>query len=127
LTYDFLLPDANLSLETILRQEQTVQLVMTTISKGASCPDCGQVSYRVHSHATRSPADLPLSSLPTQVLLKVCRFFCDAPNCQRKTFTQQAPALLLAYSFRTSRLFAAQRSIGLTAGGEAGAQLTSKL
>jgi hypothetical protein len=54
-------------------------------------------------------------------------FFCDVPHCKRKTFTQQVPSFLPTYARWTSRLASLQRSISLTAGGEAGARMTSKL
>ena len=127
MTNDFLLPDLSLCLEMIQWHEQTIQLVMSVTTQQAACPDCGQVSRRIHSHATWTPEDLPLSTFSTQIILKVRRFFCDDPYCRRKTFTEQVPALLPAYARRTSRLAETQLSIGLAAGGEAGARMTKTL
>ena len=95
--------------------------------QSASCPSCQAPSHRVHSFYTRLPADLPLGGLPAQLHLSVRRFYCHNSNCDRRTFTEPLPDLLALRARRTDRLAAAQHSVGVALGGEAGARLLTRL
>jgi transposase len=55
----------------------------------AHCPVCDQTSRRVHSHYTRTLADLPWSSTPVRLRLQVRKFFCDEPACERRIFAER--------------------------------------
>ena len=124
----FLLPDPNqLRLNWIDVEDQTLHLVVSPISLHSACPDCHHESVRIHSQYTRKPADLPCSGLSVQLHLSIRRFFCDNPACPRRTFTERLPNLVASYARRTKRLVEAQRAIGFSDGGEAGARLTAKL
>jgi len=124
----FLLPDPNqLRLDWIDIEDQTLQLVVSPTSLHSACPDCSQESVRIHSHYTRKPADLPCSGLSVQLHLSIRRFFCDNPTCLRRTFTERLPKIVASFARRTERLVEAQRAIGFSDGGEAGARLTAKL
>lgn len=99
----------------------------TTIGPSASCPDCGEPSWRVHSRYVRSLADLPWQGVPVQLELRSRRFFCDALACPRQIFTERLPDLARQYARRTSRLADALELVGLALGGEAGARLIAAL
>ena len=45
-------------------------------SPTASCPCCGMISQRVHSHDQRTLRDLPAGGRPVPLVLLVRRFFC---------------------------------------------------
>ena len=57
----------------------------------------------------------------------VRRFFCDNPDCPRRTFTERLPGIIKSYARRTNRLIASQREVGFIAGGEAGAKIIHNL
>jgi transposase len=55
-----LLPDpAALSLEKIVPQADAITMVVTTSGLQAPCPECQQLSSRVHSRYQRGVTDLP--------------------------------------------------------------------
>jgi len=92
-----------------------------------TCPACGQASARVHSRYLRLVHDLPVVDRPVRLLLRVRRFFCDAPACPKRTFAERLPALVPYRARRTPPLTQALRDIGFVAGGEAGARLAVRL
>ena len=125
---NFLLPDPNqLRIDWIDIENQTLHLGLSPISLHAVCPDCCQESVRIHSRYTRKPADLPCSGFVVRLHLSIRRFFCDNPPCPRRTFTERLPNIVASFARRTNRLVEAQRAIGFSDGGEAGARLTTKL
>ncbi|MFG2472639.1 transposase family protein [Streptomyces canus] len=54
-----------------------------------TCPDCATVSRRVHSRYGRPLAEYPVGGRRVVVKLEVRRFFCNAPDCGRRTFVEQ--------------------------------------
>jgi transposase len=52
------------------------------------CPSCGAESDQVHGHYQRSPLDLPWRGQPVRVSLRVRRFRCLVPECERQTFAE---------------------------------------
>ncbi|MCA9947718.1 MAG: transposase family protein, partial [Anaerolineales bacterium] len=57
----------------------------------AACPDCQQVSTKIHSRYRRHPRDLPCFGFPVQLHLAVRRFFCHHEPCSRRTFAESFP------------------------------------
>ena len=106
---------------------QTLTLSARSSAQNAFCPSCQESSQRVHSFYTRAPADLPLGGKPVQLYLLVRRFYCCNAHCEKRTFTEPLPDLLAFRARRTDRLEAAQRSVGVALGGEAGARLLTRL
>jgi hypothetical protein len=51
-----------------------------------SCPSCGTVSRRVHSHYRRQVTDLPLSGRIVQPVVIARRFRCDTVLCGRHLY-----------------------------------------
>ena len=98
-----------------------------TLRLEACCPQCDQVSTRVHSYYRRLPHDLPVSEQPVRLLLEVKRFRCLNPLCPRRTFAESLPDLLAPRAQRTNRLQRAQRAVGFALGGQAGARLLHDL
>src|SRR5919107_2533671 len=97
------------------------------VSQPDTCPDCRRLSRRVHSRYLRHLGDLPWQGRVGQVDLQVRRFRCSASACPRRIFAEQLPAVAAPRVRRTTRLAEAQRRIALSAGGEAGARLASRL
>lgn len=100
-----LLPDAaQLRLDTLDTDAETITLQMTSLQQTPICPDCGCVARRAHSCYRRTLADLPWADKSAHIDLQVRRFFCDQPACPRTTFTERLPHLAAPYARRTTRL-----------------------
>ncbi|WP_353962338.1 transposase family protein [Streptomyces sp. NBC_00452] len=54
------------------------------------CPDCATASHRVHSRYGRRLAEYPVGGRRVVVKLEVRRFFCDAPDCGRRTSSSRS-------------------------------------
>ncbi len=104
-----------------------VRIAARTASPTTSCPCCGTVSKRVHSHYQRSLRDLPASGRPVHLVMQVRRFFCEESTCRRKIFADRFPSLTLPRVKFTRRLQEALQEMGFELGGEAGARLGKKL
>jgi transposase len=59
----------------------------------AACPDCGTVSGRVHETVLARPRDVRRAADPVDLRWVKVRRKCGNPECPRKTFTEQVPAL----------------------------------
>jgi hypothetical protein len=104
-----------------------IMLTLRTTSPTASCPSCGTLSTRVQSRYTRRLHDLPASGRPVSLILHVRRFFCTKSTCAQKIFTERLRELCRPHAQRTKRLQEALRQLGLTIGGQAGADVGSEL
>jgi transposase len=123
-----LLPDtAELRLDHLLSESQSITMVVAAARATACCPVCQHPSTRVHSRYVRSLADLPWSGTMVRLRLHTRRFFCSSPACSRRIFTERLPATTTPYARRTLRLNEALQLIGFALGGEAGARLSSRL
>jgi transposase len=106
---------------------EKITLTLRTTSPTASCPCCGTVSSRIQSRYTRTLRDLPSVGRPIRLIMQVRRFFCKKSTCAQKIFVERLPDLCHPHAQRTKRLQEALRQLGLTAGGQAGADLGSEL
>jgi transposase len=125
-----LLPaSACLQVDTCVFDETTHKLTLTLTSTQDAllCPLCQACATRIHSHYTRTLADLAWAELPIQLIVRLRKAFCPSPDCQRTIFTERLPALAAPYARRTTRLATAQRRIGFALGGNAGAELSLDL
>ena len=77
----------------------------------AICPDCEQISGRVHSYYTREPRDLPSSGRKVRLVLSVRRFRCQNPHCERQTFAERISPMVPVHGQRTNRLTAALHAL----------------
>jgi len=120
---------ACLQVETCVFDETAhkVTLTLTSTQDALHCPLCQTCATRIHSHYTRTLADLPWADVPIQLLVHLRKAFCPSPDCERIIFTERLPALVAPYARRTTRLATAQRRIGFALGGNAGAELSLDL
>jgi len=107
--------------------DHAITLVVATTRKRAQCPLCRSWSKRTHSRYDRTIRDLPWAGRPVVLRLRVRRFFCDNPRCDRRIFAERGPDLApvrgrLAFPFRRS-----VADIGLALGARAGARLAVPL
>ncbi|MFE7076947.1 ISL3 family transposase [Streptomyces sp. NPDC057620] len=105
----------------------TIDIVIKGRTTGATCPDCGCHSERVHGSYQRRLRDLPLGERSVVILLKVRRFVCDSRACPRRTFVEAFAWLTCPYSRFTTRLGRLLEHIGLALAGRAGARMAAQL
>jgi hypothetical protein len=91
------------------------------------CPQCGQLSGRVHSRYGRRLADAAIGGRRVLIRLVVRRFFCGNPDCPKKTFAEQIQGLTSRRARRTPPLARTLIGIGLALAGRAGARLAALL
>jgi transposase len=84
------------------------------------CPECHQLSARIHGSYQRTVADLPCAGRNVLLLLTVRKFVCSTPSCPHKIFTERLPGLVESYARMTTRLIALLQALGLGAGGQMG-------
>jgi transposase len=107
--------------------QNAITLAARTSSRVARCPVCCARSARVHSHYTRTLADLPWQGIPVTVRLRVRRFFCEQKSCNRVIFAERLPGLAAHYARRTERLEGWFTHVSFALGGEAGSRLLRDL
>jgi hypothetical protein len=117
-------PDPSvLHLEQLTVEEQQITLTARTTPAQAPCPTCGQASSRIHSHYTRTVADLPCAARPVRWQLHTRRFLCPNAACPRRTFAERLPTVVAVAARRTQRQAAHLRCTGLRVGGAVGARV----
>jgi zinc-finger of transposase IS204/IS1001/IS1096/IS1165 len=87
----------------------------------------GRASARVHSRYQRRLADAAVGSRRVVLRLGVRRFFCEAPDCPARTFTEQLTGLTTRYARRTPLLRTLLEQVALALAGRAGTRLASGL
>jgi transposase len=80
----------------------TISAVST--QQSVCCPLCSSVATRVHSHYTRTIADLPCAGQPVCLLMQVRKFFCDVKACARKIFVERLAPFVAPLARVTTRL-----------------------
>jgi transposase len=103
----------------------TISAVSTQTS--VCCPLCAFVGTRVHSHYTRTIADLPCAGQPVRLLVQVRKFLCDERTCARKIFAERLAPFVKPLARVTTRLSESVQDIGFATGGMLGARLTDRL
>ncbi len=93
----------------------------------ACCPLCSCVATRVHSHYTRTIADLPCAGQQVLLLLQVRKFFCEVSTCTRKIFTERLTPFVEPWARVTRRQYQSVQTIGFATGGMLGARVTDRL
>ena len=88
---------------------------------------CGRSSRRVHGRYTRTLVDLPWGGVPVRLRVRVRKFFCDEPSCERRIFAERLEGVAGVHDRGTERQRQALEWIALALGGEAGARLAREL
>ena len=81
-----------------------VLIKAVSTSRSAICPYCQTPTQKRHSSYIRKPQALPCSDTSIQLVLSVQRYFCQGPDCVRKTFTERIPETASFYARRTTCL-----------------------
>jgi transposase len=125
--HDFLPHLDGLHVDRVTSTGGGVEIEARCRSAGAACPACGAWSSRVHSGYARTVADSPAGGRPVLIRLRVRRFFCASPACERFTFAEQVEGLTGRYLRRSLPLLGLLAQIGLVLAGRAGARLAAVL
>src|SRR5215212_880032 len=91
-----------LRIERLLVLDGVVHIEAHRRAATAHCPTCGSRSRRVNSRYVRRITDEPLGGRQVVVHLRVRRFFCSRRTCPKRTFAEQAPALVRRYARRST-------------------------
>jgi transposase len=118
---------AHLHLDQIEITPQTLILSLAIETAEAACPLCQQISHRIHSHDTRTLADLPCGGKALRLLVMIRRFFCKNETCSRKIFAERVPDVTSAYARRTTRCRETLAALGFALGGKAAVALGAYL
>src|SRR6266699_3583998 len=124
----FLALPPTLTVDRVERSTQglTVYLYAATTS-AVSCPRCRTAGSRVHSRYTRTVADLTCVGQRLTLKLLVRKWICPLDSCPQRIFAEPFAGLVRRYARMTDRLIKALQSIGVTANGADGANLSSSL
>ena len=127
--FQCLLPSLNLlHLDSYdrLPGEHRLTLNLTSTQTRAAYPVCGQPSHRIHSHYTRTLADLPCVAFSLILMVQVGKCFCSNPDCHHRIFTERLPEVAAPWARKTVRFIQQLQSIGLALGGAVGARLSHR-
>ena len=109
---------AGFEIQQIASSETQVTITACTLTPTSVCPSCSHASIHVHSYYTRSPQDLPISGRRVQLVLRVRRFRCPNPQCQKQTFAERLPNVPVS-ARQTSRLGTILESLAIVLSGQA--------
>ena len=87
------------------------------------CPDCGHRSRHIHSRYVRTLTDLSILGRPVVMTIGARKFFCDNPECRKKTFAEQPGDEVFRYRRRTRRCEMMVIQHGITSSSETGRKL----
>jgi len=118
---------AALHVVQVLPTPDRITILTAPKPSSSAYPLCGAVSSRVHSHYTRTLADLPWQGRAVTVQVRARRFRCATAGCLRQVFAERLPGVAQSWARRTARLGDIQRHISLALGAEPGSRLAARL
>lgn len=118
---------AALQVVQVLPAPDRITILTAPKPSSSACPLCGVVSSRMHSHYTRTLADLPWQGRAVTVQVRARRFRCATAGCLRQVFAERLPGVARSWARRTARLGDIQRHVGFALGGEPGSRLAARL
>jgi len=116
-----------LHVERLSFDGHSVTIHASTTNPAPRCPLCAQLSRRIHGCYVRTLADLPWCGTPVRLRVRVRKFFCDVPSCERRIFAERLDAVAGVHARATDRQREALEWIAFALGGEAGARLAREL
>jgi len=118
---------AALHVVQVLPAPDRITILTAPKPSSSACPLCGAVSSRMHSHYTRTLADLPWQARAVTVQVRARRFRCATARCLRQVFAERLSGVAQSWARRTARLGDIQRQRGFVLGGEPGSRLATRL
>jgi transposase len=122
----FQLPEG-MRLDQIQITEQGLLIEVVATSPTSRCPLCSEVSSSIHCHYQRTLRDVPCAGRQVQLRLRVRKFSCRNPLCERKVFAERLPDFVEPFARMTIRNSQQITSIGLATCGKGGARLAARL
>ena len=104
-----------------------ITLLISSTQAEPRCPGCHVPARRVHSHYTRTLADLSWSGDQITWRLRVRKLCCRNRQCPRRIFTERLSGVAAPWARRTFRLTPRFLALGLALGGAAGVRLSQSL
>jgi transposase len=93
----------------------------------ATCPDCGVRSTARHSSYLRHLRDLPVQGRPVKLTVRVARWRCQNPGCERRIFCQRLNEVAQRQARETKRFGEILQLLGHAMGGRPGERLSARL
>lgn len=125
---EFLLPNyPGLKLQRTYVGQDRLLLLVSSTHPNALCPNCKEVSNRVHSYYLRTLKDLSWADYTVRFLLLARRFYCLNSACAKTTFAERFGKAIKAYARRTNRCDIKLKAIANELGGTAGARLSTHM
>lgn len=81
----------------------------------------------MHSRYVRRLVDSAIGGREVLVTLRVRRWFCDHPGCQKRTFAEQVTGLTVRHGRRTAPAQQTVQQVAMALGGRAGARLVAQV
>ncbi|MDR1769220.1 MAG: transposase family protein [Hungatella sp.] len=81
----------------------TVYITVVSNRSEVTCPFCGQISSKVHSHYQRTCQDLPIQNKKVILVLNDRKMFCKNFECNHTTFAEDF-SFLKGKAKKTNRL-----------------------
>lgn len=94
--------DPRIRIMTMEKTDHETHLMAHLVSSTSHCPDCGARCDRRHGFTWRRIGDLFRIQHCIRLTLRVPKWFCDNPNCERIIFTERLE-WAIPYSRRTNR------------------------
>jgi transposase len=92
-------------LRILAAERQGVRWVVTAEAPGPGCcPGCDRQSQCRHGWRVRHLQDLPVQGAAVTLNLKIGRWRCRDPRCDRRTFTARLPLIAEPFARRTRRV-----------------------
>jgi transposase len=123
-----LLPHLNdVTVERVEASGRGLRIWAQTVTPGALCPGCSQLTSRVHSRYRRTLQDATVAGRSVSLRLLVRRFRCPVPACDVVTFAEQIPGLTWKYGRRSAVATRALEAIAVALAGRPGSRLAAIL
>ncbi len=121
-TTTLLADPAAISLSCFVSEPKSITIVVKAVQPKPCCPRCREPSASLHSHYTRTVADLPWHGVAIKLQLHTRKFRCHTELCTQKVFCERLPKVVAAYARKTVRLNEALTLLAFAVGGQAGAK-----
>jgi transposase len=117
---NFTVPN-QLRVEALSFDGDSMTIHASTGRSAAGSPLCGRPSRRINGRYTCTLADLPWCGVLVRLRVRVGKFFCDEPSCERKIFAERLDEAARPFARGIYCRREALEWIGFALGGEAAA------
>jgi transposase len=123
--YDELMFGESQIFQVITAQKKDGKVLIYVNSKqpGSNCPECNDLSSRIHSYYTRKIMDLPMVGSQTWLILNARKFYCLNVSCIRKVFAERFPEHIVTRKTVTKRVNEKLLKIASLMGGNGGVRI----